>query len=159
MNTSQINYALEQDLLTRKIFRGVFPSDKLPQTIEKYPCGSVAKTDPSNKPGTHWVAFYFPSEEQGEFFDSYGQPPNSYRKSFKNVLNKHSYDWKSNTHKLQSKWSNVCGQYCIFYLAHKARGFSMGKIIHFILTCSSRLITTVLITLSNVSVFYIYRKR
>ena len=65
MNTSQIKYALEQDPLTRKIFRGVFPSDKLPQTIEKYPCGSVANTDPSNKPGTHWVAFYFPSEEQG----------------------------------------------------------------------------------------------
>ena len=30
--------------------------------------------------------------------------------------------------KLQSAWSDVCGQYCIFYLAHRARGTSMNKI-------------------------------
>ncbi len=32
------------------------------------------------------------------------------------------------TPKLQSAWSDVCGQYCIFYLSHKARGYSMNKI-------------------------------
>jgi hypothetical protein len=68
MNTFQIKHALEQDPVTRKIFCGVFPSDKLPQTIEKYPCGFVANTDPSSKPGTHWVAFYLPSEGEGGVF-------------------------------------------------------------------------------------------
>jgi hypothetical protein len=126
MNTSQIKYALEQDPFTRKIFYGVFPSDKLPQTLEKYPCGFVANTDPSSKPGTHWVAFYFPLEGKGEFFDSYGRSP-QYYKEFKKFSERHS--WKYNERKLQSDWSDVCGQYCIFYLAHKARGYTMSKIV------------------------------
>ena len=87
MNTNQIKYALEQDPFTRKMFFGVFPSDKLPRTLEKYPCGFVANTDPSGKPGTHWVSFYFPSEEEGELFDSYGHPPSFYRDSFGDFLN------------------------------------------------------------------------
>jgi hypothetical protein len=85
MNTAEITRALEQDPITSKSFLGVFPSDKLPQTLDKHPCGFVVNTDPSSKPGMHWVAFYFPSEGEGEFFDSYGQSP-EYYKSFKNFL-------------------------------------------------------------------------
>ena len=129
MNTAQIDSALKQDPVTNKKFCGVFASDKLPQTIETYPCGFVANTDPSYKPGTHWVAFYFVSKEKGEFFDSYRYPPNHYKRSFKDFLDKHSYDWNFNDRKLQSNWSDVCGQYCIFYLGHRARGFSMKKIV------------------------------
>jgi hypothetical protein len=126
MNTAQIRHALEQDPIARKMFFGVFPSDKLPQTLEKYPCGFVANTDPSGKPGTHWIAFYFPSEGEGEFFDSYGRSPNYY-KEFKKFLGKHSWDY--NERKLQSDWSDVCGQYCIFYLSYRARSVSMKKIV------------------------------
>ena len=80
-------------------------------------------TDPSTEPGTLWVAFYFPSREKGEFFDSYGNPPEHY--GFK------SYNIETwNQHKLQSSWSNVCGHYCIFYLYHKSRGYSMSKIVN-----------------------------
>jgi hypothetical protein len=78
MNTNQIAYALEQDSITSKRFCGVFPSDRLPETIERYPCGFIANTDPSSQPGIHWVAFYFPTEHKGEFFDSYGEAPNYY---------------------------------------------------------------------------------
>ena len=31
-----------------------------------------------NRERTHWVAFYFPSRDKGEFFDSYGHPPEHY---------------------------------------------------------------------------------
>ena len=61
--------------------------------------------------------------EKGEFFDSYGYPPEHYGfKSYKIET------W--NKHKLQSSWSNVCGQYCIFYLYHKSRGYSMSKTVN-----------------------------
>ena len=56
MNTVQIASALEQDPKTSKMFCRVFPSDKLPQTIDKYPCGLVANTDLSARPGAHWVS-------------------------------------------------------------------------------------------------------
>jgi hypothetical protein len=71
MNTAQITHALEQDSVTSKRFFGVFASDKLPQTIGRYPCEFIANTNPSSEPGTYWVAFYFPSEQKGELFDSY----------------------------------------------------------------------------------------
>ena len=44
-------------------------------------------------------------------------------------VEKHSYEWEFNTHKLQSGWSNVCGQYCIFYISHRTRGHSMKNIV------------------------------
>ena len=123
MNTLQIKRALERDTFTKKIFGGVFAADELPKIMNTFPCGFVANTDPSTEPGTHWVAFYFPSREKGEFFDSYGYPPEHYGfESYKIET------W--NKHKLQSSWSNVCGQYCIFYLYHKSRGYSMSKIVN-----------------------------
>ena len=74
MNTLQLERALKHNTFTKKIFVGVFAADELP-TLNTFPCGFVANTDPSTEPGTHWVAFYFPSREKGEFFDSYGHPP------------------------------------------------------------------------------------
>ena len=121
MNTYQLKRALERNPDTKKIFGGVFAADELPKTIDTFPYGFVANTDPSTEPGTHWVSFYFPSRDKGEFFDSYGCPPEYY--GFKRMDT-----W--NSRKLQSSWSEVCGQYCIFYLYHKSRGYSMSKIVN-----------------------------
>ena len=57
--------------------RGVFPSDKLP-IIKTYPAALIANTDPHDQPGTHWIAMYFESPYESEFFDSYGFPPATY---------------------------------------------------------------------------------
>ena len=76
MDTLQIKRALERNTFTKKIFCGVFASDELPEIIDTFPCGFVVNTDPSTELGTHWIAFYFPSHEKGEFFDSYGYPQN-----------------------------------------------------------------------------------
>ena len=58
MNTIQIVHALEQDSVTRKRFCGVFSRDKLPERIDKFPCGLIANTDPSSEIGSHWLAFF-----------------------------------------------------------------------------------------------------
>ena len=67
MNTLQLKRALERNTFTKKIFGGVFAADELPKVITYFPCGFVANTDPSTEPGTHWVAFYFPSREKENF--------------------------------------------------------------------------------------------
>ena len=103
----------------------MFPGDKLPQTIDKNLCGFVANTDPSNKPGTHWVVFYFSSEHEGEFFET----ADYYSISLRNFLDKHSIEWDFNKRTLQSIWSDVCGQYCLFYLCQRARGHSLSMIL------------------------------
>ena len=48
---------------------------------------------------------------------------------FTEFMNKHCDEWEWNDRKLQSDWSDVCGHYCIFYVAHRARGYSMKKIV------------------------------
>ena len=134
MNTAQITHALEGDPITNKKFCGVFPSDKLPQTIDKYPCGFVANTDPSTKPGTHWISIWIGSSDGkgenkrivGEFFDSYAA---DVPLVFRDYLEKHTDIWIYNRRKLQSIWSDVCGDYCMFYLSHRARGHSMNKVV------------------------------
>ena len=124
MNSLQLKRALERNTYTKKTFRGVFAADEMP-TLDTFPCGFVANTDPSTEPGTHWVSFYFPSRDKGEFFDSYGYPPEYYGEPFK------AYNVETiNSHKLQSSWSEVCGHYCIFYLYHRSRGYSMSKIVN-----------------------------
>ena len=130
MDTSQIVCALKSDPIARKRFCGVFPSDLLPKVLDTFPCGFVANTDPSNEPGKHWVVFYFQSEREGEFFDSYGKPPDYYHETFKEYVIGHSINWTFNSKQLQSILSDVCGHYCVFYLCHRARGHSMKAIVN-----------------------------
>ena len=129
MNTAQMAYRLEHYPKTSKKFCGVFSSDKLPQTIDKYPCGLVVNTDASTKPGTHWIAVFLASPLNGDWFDSYGKPPGFYGPAFAEFMNKHCDEWKFNDRKLQSDWSDVRGHHCIFYLGHRARGYKQDSTI------------------------------
>ena len=86
MDTFQLIHALKQDPTMSRTFCGMFPSDKLPRTIDKKQCGFIANTDASSEPGTHWVAFYFPTVNEAEFFDSYGHPPEHYKDPFADPL-------------------------------------------------------------------------
>ena len=51
MNTLQLERALKRNTFTKKIFVGVFAADELP-TLNTFPSGFVANTDPSTEPGT-----------------------------------------------------------------------------------------------------------
>ena len=127
MNTVQIAYALEQDPKTNKMFCGVFPSDKLPQTIDKYPCGLVANTEHEA-----WGAlgiYPYDVTTKCRVVPFIRKTPRILRAAFTEFLNNHCDRWELNDRKLQSDWSDVCGHYCIFYLSHRARGQSMKKIV------------------------------
>ena len=50
----------------------VFPADRLPESIVKYPCGFVASTDPSSKPGTHWIPTGYDQLMTGESTKRFG---------------------------------------------------------------------------------------
>ena len=52
-----------------------------------------------------------------------------YRTAFTDFLKKHCDKWGVNERKLQSNWLDVCGQYCIFFLTHRAHGYSMNKLV------------------------------
>ena len=130
MNTLQLKEVIKEDPITRLKFCGVYAENNLPKTLNVYPCGLIANTDPKGKPGKHWVSFYFPSSQEGEFFDSYGHPPNFYSKHFVKFLNRNAQNWIFNHKELQSIWSSVCGQYCIFYVLNRAHGVRMSTIVN-----------------------------
>ena len=75
MDTIQLTLVLRKDKFTRGVFQGVYSSDKLPTSVSHYPALFISNVDTGDKPGSHWVAFYFTKEQEGEFFDSYGAPP------------------------------------------------------------------------------------
>lgn len=126
MNTSEISRALSGNSKTKQIFLGVFPSDRLP-IKPQLPCALVCNTDPSNAPGQHWIAMYIDTFGNGEFFDSYGQPPGI--KSFQEFLENNSkLGYCCNSEQLQGELTSVCGQYCIFYLVYRLSGFRLDDI-------------------------------
>ena len=71
MNTKQLWNALSLNPVTNKYFDGIYSSDTLNEIREK-PSLIICNTDPSDKPGEHWVLFFF-SENSVDFFDSLGR--------------------------------------------------------------------------------------
>src|SRR6218665_3966086 len=61
----------------------VFPCDRLP-TRFKVPALLVCNTDPHDAPGEHWVVLYVENSSYGEFFDSFGRPPDAPFRTFLN---------------------------------------------------------------------------
>ena len=130
MNTLQILNVLKNDPFAKSVFTDVLPSDRLPSQIRKRPKGFILNVDPSNGQGSHWIAVYLTEDGKGEFFDSFGERPEFYSRTFKTFLQDHSstFTWNENT--LQSPWSRVCGQYCLFYALHRSRNIPMSTIVN-----------------------------
>lgn len=128
MNENQIRKILFNDHITRTCFIGVFPCDRIPREIPRFPAAFVMNTDPHYKPGRHWIAVYVKSPSTVEFFDSFGNKPqyfgenmSKYFENFPQVV--------CNTVSLQSPISAVCGQYCVYFLYYRCRQRSLSSIV------------------------------
>lgn len=124
MNQDAIDYALMGRCGGK--FIGVFARDRLPKYLpSRRPLILVANTDPSNKPGSHWVVLYIDSK--GEYFDSLGRPPE--HNIFIRYLDKFCTSWTYNNRQLQSAISYFCGQYCILFSLYRSLDYSMKDIL------------------------------
>ena len=119
MNSTTIEKILRSDKCSKHVFGGVYASDKLPETVDRYPRAYVANVDRSNMPGSHWIAFWFASPSHGEFFDSLGQRPK-----------RTHFHYTCNHRTVQSAFSNVCGHFCIYYIFYRCRNMSMSTIMY-----------------------------
>lgn len=129
MNTQEIAAVLRNLSYTKSTFQGVFPSDRLPMHVERYPAALVANVDGHDRPGSHWCAFYIDDEQHGEFFDSYGQKPEEYCSSFKTFLDNNCKQWTYNSQQMQSLGSNVCGHYCLYFIVNRCQSVSLKTIV------------------------------
>ena len=129
MNTEELLRSVLSDDVVRRTFGGVLPRDKLPKKILKdFPVSFIVNTDTGRGPGKHWVAFYLENRHYGEFFDSYGYRPEHLAKEFGTFLSKNVENWEHNRRKLQGDFSTVCGQYCLFFLHRRCRGYDVREI-------------------------------
>ena len=128
MNAKQIFQGLKTNQITSKYIRGVFPLNLLekhgpvvPYTDNAYICNTAV----DSHPGQHWVAIFIDTNSRGEYFDSYGLPPNPV---FARFLNTHCREWIWNDVTFQSPFTAVCGQYCMYFVYCKSCGYSMREI-------------------------------
>ena len=94
-------------------------------SIKSYPILIIQNTDRENDPGRHWIAYVVLSRNNCEYWDSYGNPITMY----KYVQQPTKYIIKENCLTLQSDHSYLCGVYCIYYVYHRALGFSYREIL------------------------------
>lgn len=103
-------------------FLGVFAWDNIPTKIH-VPSSCVFNTDPSNKPGKHWIAVIVLSNRI-EYFDATGRSPiitDIFRKMDKPVL--------YNNHRIQSPHSIACGYFCCDFVLRRSRGETFCEIL------------------------------
>lgn len=106
---------------------GTYPSDLLPK-ITKFPAALILNTDPSNKPGQHWVAVYIKRNGVGEYFDPFGLQP--LMNEFINFLDNNCPNgWTFNDNTIQGINSINCGRFCYMFIILKSLDYSLVQII------------------------------
>jgi len=134
MNNLQIYKILKHDPKVQEAnFLGVFPINLIPLAAMDYPCCLIVNDKPHTHPGGHWIAIFKTADNKGFYFDSYGYPPSN-MKEVATVLST-CETWEFNQTPLQTPYSAVCGQYCIFFLTHMAKGYTMANISYLLNDC------------------------
>ena len=123
MNTEEIRRALE--FICGDEFLGVYSRNTMPRHLPTGRSIIVVNTDPSYKPGTHWIAMRF-DNAFGEYFDSFGRYP---EKTFETYMNEHCRAWTFNDKQIQSVASKFCGCYIVFVAAYWKLGYCMHRIV------------------------------
>lgn len=127
MNSIEILNALNSNKFTKKLNPLVLASNELPKKkipIAKRQC-LVVNTDPSYRPGSHWIGIYF-SQRKCIVFDSSGSGLSIFTN--KNILNFLRKNKRShmvyNDIQLQDILSDVCGELCILFCLFMACNYS-----------------------------------
>ena len=128
MNTSQISLALKNNAITGPLFRGVFAADTVPASMAPFPGSCIINTDPSDKPGAHWIALFQDQENTIESFDSFGKDFGFYGLGNIDLLLNEQIIKQND--KIQSDSNSTCGQHCLFLLSRRASGKKYSDIVH-----------------------------
>lgn len=130
METNEIYAGLKTHPLTKECIERVCAIDELPNKSDlKYNRNGivfiVVNLDPSYLPGSHWVALRLAASKKiiTEYFDSYGRDPNEAIQSYLGV------NYIAQSKQLQSATSTICGQWCMYYIWFRCRGYTLTEIV------------------------------
>ena len=123
MDSTIINTVLKRNC---PIYGGIYASNNLPDiSTARRPLVIVVNTDPSNRPGRHWICMYF-NEGRCEYFDSFGLRPT---RSFERYMYDNCISWTFNRNQIQSIISRFCGHYCVWYCIMKSRDVTLNELL------------------------------
>lgn len=97
-------------------------ADELPAYTTERPRTFVVNTDTCDRAGSHCTGFHFPEKGPCEFFDSLGNYPETYQPRFKGVLSNNGPSYKFRKDRVLSEFSDVCGQYYIYFIVQRWSG-------------------------------------
>lgn len=125
-DTLTLRAVCQKDPMMAAQFLDVYGADQVPcqPTTNQYPRCAILNTDPIRHPSQHWVAVYWTSPTSGEFFDSCAEQPSSLVQRWR------CFDhFTQIPHALQAWNSDICGDYCLYYLYKRCRGVPLAKIV------------------------------
>ena len=119
MNTNQIDRILSQDNFSKNHFVGTFSWNNVP-LLDKY-ASCIVNSDCEDYSGQHWLAYFY-GECGLEFFDSFANIPSFYPglPAKVDVLNRK---------RVQGFDSQMCGQWCVYFLLNRYRRYTMNDIV------------------------------
>jgi hypothetical protein len=124
-------------------YLGTISSDEIPTRIlpnlrKGQTACFIINTDPSDRPGQHWVAFFLNPKKDGsiEYYDSFAEPIhhewNKFLKPMADIISPDSYlKFKSNKIVNQSVNSSNCGYFAIKFLVDRLRGKPFKEVTNF----------------------------
>jgi hypothetical protein len=152
MNALQLTHAIACSSVLKHFVRDVVSADYREPDASTLilPCAYIVNTDIASDPGRHWLAITIGDNAELELFDSYGLSPPHYShvRLLKDLSSRFGTELTYNRKRLQHAESNVCGQYCLYYLLMKQKyNLSVSAIV-------DRFIIILQIILRNVPVKY-----
>lgn len=125
MDSYQLRYALITSL---PIFTAVCAEDQLKSIKAGKSFAVIVNNQPSTKEGMHWICFYKSKDSRAvEFFDSYGLGIDFYPKSLQQFCKKHGSFITQSKSQYQSNMSDVCGDYCLWFLLSRFKRKSFAS--------------------------------
>lgn len=122
MDEEQISNILYQNQRTRRIFKGCYPCNQLPDPSHlNYPAAMIVNLDPKGFDGSHWIAIFASGiGRELTYFDSYCLPINIF---INNDFLIHFPKVTRNKQIYQSYSANTCPYYCILFIYFLSIGY------------------------------------
>ena len=117
-----VNNANDETLLA---FQGVFPIDKLPDSVSRLPFLMIVNTHAHNLPGEHWLAISIDRNKRGEIFDSLAMPVSILLARW---MNQFTRTWQRNHYSFQNPLSASCGAFVLYYVLHRTSTSKLSEI-------------------------------
>ena len=108
----------------RKYFARVLPRGYYPKHLEKNTY-LIYNNQLDTQYGDHWLLVFY-KENETIFWDSFGWSETFYE--FYNIVERSGVPCVRYVRPIQSEYSSVCGQHCIFVAYHLAKGFKFNAI-------------------------------